>query len=123
MGYQVISPDDVEPMPDRPSEARSISEAASLRNLGIRTYHVRPGESIPVSGLHYHDEQEEVFFVLAGELSVETPAWEYTVPEGSFFVAERGSPHRAFNAADAAADLDVLAVGAPAVSDAHTYEG
>jgi uncharacterized cupin superfamily protein len=121
MGYSVIDPDAVEPLDNRPCEARSISDAAGLDRLGMRTYAVEPGEQMPLS-YHYHDEQEEVFYVLAGTLHVETPAREFTVEHGSVFVAEPESPHRAFNPDDASATAEVLAVGAPAVDDAHSYE-
>jgi ABC-type oligopeptide transport system ATPase subunit len=80
------------------------------------------GENIPLTGLHYHDRQEEAFYVLDGRISVETPDREYVVDRGEVFVAEPESPHRAFNGADASGDATVLAVGAPPVSDGHPYE-
>lgn len=121
MGYHVVDPADVEPMEDRSAEARSISEAVGLKNFGLRLYHGAPGEQIP-KRYHYHDEQEEAFYVVEGTLHVETPDREYVVPAGQLFVAEPGSPHRAFNPDDAGADVRVLAVGAPSVHDAHGYE-
>lgn len=123
MGYHLVDPADVEPMPDRPSETRDVASAVGLENMGLRVYDVAPGEDVPISGLHYHDEQEEVFYVVSGELRVETPEREYVVPGGQFFVAEPESPHRAFNAADASVNARVVAVGAPSVSDGHVYEG
>jgi len=123
MGYHVVDPADLDPEPDRPSEMKYVSEAADLDHLGLRTYRVEPGESIPLSGLHYHDEQEEVFYVLDGVLSVETPDRTYAVDPGQFFVAEPGSPHRAHVAADAEAECRLLGMGAPPQSDGHSYEG
>lgn len=123
MGYHHIDPDDVEPAPDRPSEMRYISEAAGMTELGLRQYRVAPGEDIPLSGLHYHDQQEEAFYVVDGQLSVETPDDEYVVEAGQFFVAEPESPHRAFNPSDREDTVTVVAIGAPPVSDAHAYEG
>jgi len=122
MGYHVVDPDEIEPLPDRPSETRDISEAVGMENLGLRLYRVRQGEDIPLTGLHYHDRQEEAFYVLDGRIRVETPDREYVVDEGEVFVAEPESPHRAFNGADASSDATVLAVGAPPVSDGHPYE-
>jgi len=122
MGYHVIDPEELEPEPDRPSEMRYVSEAAGLENVGLRVYAVEPGEEIPLSGLHYHDEQEEVFYVLAGVLSVETPERIHSVAAGQFFVAEPGSAHRAHNAADVEETLRVIGLGAPPVSDGHAYE-
>jgi len=123
MGYHVVDPDDIEPTPDRPSETRYISEALDMENLGLRVYRVEPGEEIPLSGLHYHDEQEEVFHVVAGELHVETPGTTHRVDAGQFFVAEPESPHRAYNDSDAAGTAEVVGIGAPAVRDGHVYEG
>ncbi|OVE86402.1 cupin domain-containing protein [Natronolimnobius baerhuensis] len=122
MGYHVIDPADLEPEPDRPSEMRYISEAAGMERMGLRLYRVEPGEEIPLSGLHYHDEQEEVFYVLEGTLSVETPTKTYHVERGQFFVAEPEHPHRAHNAPDADGDARVLGMGAPPQSDGHSVE-
>jgi mannose-6-phosphate isomerase-like protein (cupin superfamily) len=122
MGYHVIDPDDVEPAPDRPSEMRYVSEAAGMSRMGLRLYRVESGEDVPLSGLHYHDEQEEAFYVVEGELHVETPNREYAVESGQFFVAEPESPHRAFNPASSEETAVVVAVGAPPVSDGHAYD-
>ena len=122
MGHHVVDPDEVEPLPDRPSETRYISEAVGMENLGLRLYRVRPGEDIPLTGLHYHDRQEVTFYVREGRIRVETLDREYVVDRGEVFVAEPESPHRAFNGADASGDATVLAVGAPPVSDGHPYE-
>ncbi|WP_459194696.1 cupin domain-containing protein [Halosimplex sp. J119] len=122
MGYHVVDPDGLDPEPDRPSEMRYVSEAADLDNLGLRTYRVEPGEEIPLSGLHYHDTQEEAFYVIDGTLAVETPEETYRVETGQFFVAEPESPHRAHNPADADDPVRVIGIGAPPVSDGHSYE-
>jgi len=123
MGYHVIDPDDLDPEPDRPSVMRYVSEAAEMENLGLRTYTVEPGEEIPLSGMHYHDTQEEVFYVISGVLSVETPDEVYAVETGEFFVAEPESPHRAHVQAEAAESARVIGIGAPPVSDGHSYDG
>jgi len=47
--------------------------------------------------------------VLSGTLHIETPEVEFVVGEDEAFVAEPGSPHRAFNPGDA--DEDVVALG------------
>lgn len=122
MGYHVVTPEDIEPTPGRPSETRDIREALGLSHLGLRTYNVEPGEDIPYSGMHYHETQEEVFYVIDGTLSVETPDEVYEVETGELFVAEPESPHRAFNDAEASSHLRVLGIGAPQVQDGHAVE-
>jgi mannose-6-phosphate isomerase-like protein (cupin superfamily) len=100
-----------------------VSEAIDLSNMGLRRYRVEPGEQIPLSGLHYHDEQEEAFYVVSGTLTVETPDREYVVEADQFFVADPGSAHRASVASDATSEAIVIGMGAPPVSgDAHHYE-
>lgn len=121
MGYHVVDPEDLDRAPDRPSDMRYVSEAASLSNLGLREYRVEPGEDIPLVGLHYHDQQEEAFYVVEGTLAVETPDEDYTVEAGQFFVAEPESPHRA-HVPSGAEPVRAIGIGAPPVSDGHNYE-
>lgn len=123
MAYHVIDPYEIEKTPGRPSETHYISEAIGMENMGLRFYDVNPGEDIPnTQALHYHDEQEEVFFVVSGDLTVETPEKEYTVPTGHFFIAEPTNPHRAYNHPDATENVTVVAIGAPSVQDGHRYD-
>lgn len=121
MGYHTIDPSSIEPLDDRPVDARSISDVAGLENVGLRVYNADPGEQLPLA-YHQHEQQEEAFFVVEGTLHVETPAEEFVVEEGNVFVAEPESPHRAFNPEDAPVTLQVLAVGAPSVDDASPYD-
>ena len=125
MGYHLIDPAELEQLDDRPADVRSLSEAAGLTTrddkLGLRIYEADPGEMVPLA-YHYHDDQVEAFYVLSGELHVETPEQEYVVPANQALVVEPGSPHRAFNPDDAAGPVKVLAIGAPSVDDAHVYD-
>jgi mannose-6-phosphate isomerase-like protein (cupin superfamily) len=88
---------------------------------GMRVYELPPGEQSGPS-YHYHDEQVEAFYVLAGTLHVKTPEEEYVVEADQAFFVDPGSPQRAYNPAEADAPVRVLAIGAPSVDDAHPYE-
>jgi mannose-6-phosphate isomerase-like protein (cupin superfamily) len=122
MGYRVIDPTEVDPVPDRPCELRRVSEAAGLSQVAVNRFSADPGEQLPLA-YHYHDEQEELFYVVEGTLAVETPDETYEIPEESFFAVEPKSPQRAYNPADADGRVTVVAIGAPAVSgDAHAYD-
>lgn len=121
MGYHTITVDELSATPDRPCERRAISDAAELESANINHYDVAPGEQIPLA-YHYHDEQEELFYVLSGTLSVETPDGEYTIDADEVFVAEPDSPHRAYNPDEAEETVRVLAIGAPPLDDVHPYE-
>ena len=120
MGYHHVDVAGVDPSPDRPSTKRSISDAAGLENVAVNRYEVDPGEEIPLA-YHYHDDQEEVFYVLSGSLSVETPGRTYEVADEAF-VVEPDSPQRAYVPEDADDRAVVLGIGAPTVDDVHPYE-
>ncbi|WP_435177401.1 cupin domain-containing protein [Halorussus sp. AFM4] len=121
MGYHVIDPSSVEPTSDRPCVQRAVGDEAGLENAAVNLYEVEPGEQIPLA-YHYHDDQEEVFYVESGELRVETPEGEKVVPAGHLFVVEPDSPQRAFVPEDAAEPVRTLVVGAPSVDDVHAYD-
>jgi uncharacterized cupin superfamily protein len=121
MGYQHVVVGDLEPTPDRPSVQRAIGDAAGLENVAVNRYEVAPGEAIPLA-YHYHDDQEELFYVLSGTLHVETPEGTQEVGTDEVFVVEPESPQRAHNPESADGDVVALAVGAPAVDDVHAYD-
>jgi uncharacterized cupin superfamily protein len=122
MGYHYVTVGEIEPTPDRPSVQRSVSDAAGLENVAVNRYEVEPGEAIPLA-YHYHEEQEEVFYVLSGVLTVETPDETYAVGADEAFVVEPDSPQRAHVPESADERAVALVVGAPAVDDVHAYEG
>jgi len=125
MGYHVVDPSGLEQWDDRDVDVRSISAAVGLdyqdAPLGLRTYEAAPGQQFPLA-YHYHDEQVEAFYVLEGRLHVETPEEEFVVGPDEVFLADPGSPHRAYNPADAEGPVRALAIGAPSADDAHVYE-
>jgi mannose-6-phosphate isomerase-like protein (cupin superfamily) len=122
MGYRVVDCDEVETVEDRPCEMRRLSAAAGLEHAAINRFRAAPGEQVPLA-YHYHEEQEEAFYVLSGTLFVETPAETFEVSAGDLFAVDPNSPQRAYNPADATGPVELLAVGAPAVSgDAVAYD-
>lgn len=116
MGYRVVDVDAVEPEPDRPCECRKLSDPGELDAMAINRFRAAPGEQLPLA-YHYHETQQEAFYVIEGSLAVETPGETYAVPAGDLFVVDPGNPQRAYNPADAAEPVTVLAIGAPPASD------
>jgi uncharacterized cupin superfamily protein len=116
MGYHQLDPDDLEPETGRSAAKRSIGSHLGLEKLGLNMYDVAPGEQAPLR-YHYHTEQEEAFYVVEGELHVETEDGEFVVRAGELFVAEPNQPHRAYNPEGATDSVRTLAIGAPPVDD------
>lgn len=122
MGYRVIDPDDVDAPEERPCEYRSLTEPAGLSNVAVNVFRADPGEQVPLA-YHYHETQEEAFYVLSGTLFVETPDETFEISEGELFATESESPHRAHNPEHADETVELLAIGAPpAADDAVPYE-
>ena len=122
MGYRLVETDAVEPETDRPCDCRKLTDAAGLDNMAINRFRAEPGEQVPLA-YHHHETQEEAFYVLSGTLHVETPDETFEVPTDGLFTVDPGSPHRAYNPADADDSVDLLALGAPPVAgDAVPHE-
>lgn len=122
MGYHVVDADDVEAAEDRPCTLRRLTEPVGLSAMAVNRYSADPGEEIPLA-YHYHKQQEEAFYVMSGELHVETPERIYEVGPDELFAAEPESPHRAFCPEDAAEAVELLAIGAPNVSgEVHAFD-
>jgi mannose-6-phosphate isomerase-like protein (cupin superfamily) len=123
MGYRTVGATDVEPEPDRPCELRRLGDAGDLTKMAVNRFRAEPGEQLPLA-YHYHDHQEEAFYVLSGTLHVETPGEEFVVDSDELFAVDPGSPQRAYNPDSADSPVVVLAIGVPPVSDdANPYKG
>ena len=125
MGYHLVDAADLDQWDDRPTDVHSLSVAAGYESqnskLGLRVYELSPGDQSGLS-YHYHDEQVEAFYVLAGTLHVETPDDEFVVDSDQALFVDPGSPQRAYNPDTAGTPVRILAIGAPSVDDAHEYD-
>jgi len=90
--------------------------------MAINRYTAEPGEELPLA-YHYHEEQEEAFYVLSGTLHLKTPEGTLEAGPDTLLTVDPGSPQFAYNPDDAADAVDVIAIGAPPVDgDAKPYE-
>ena len=122
MGYRVVDTAAVEPEPERPSTCRKLADPAGLDELALNRFRAAPGEQVPLA-YHYHETQQEAFYVLSGTLVVETPDEQYTVEADELFVVDPRSPQRAHNPKTAETAVELLAIGVPPVADdAVVYE-
>ena len=112
MGYHVVDPERLSPTAEYPCDRRSLTEAVDLSTLAASVYDIAPGEQLSRS-YHYHEQREELFYVLDGELAVETPEEEYTIAAGEVFAAEPKSPIRPHNPGTSEDSVRVIGVGAP----------
>lgn len=121
MGYHLLDPADLDASPDHPCDRRSITDAVELAQLAAAVYELDPGEQLSTQ-YHYHDQREELFYVLAGELHVETPEETFVVPPDRVFAVEPESPILPYNPGDADEQVRVLGVGAPKFDIGKPYD-
>jgi mannose-6-phosphate isomerase-like protein (cupin superfamily) len=122
MTYHHVDPSALPETEEYPCDRRGISDAAELAALHAGTYEMAPGEQL-AREYHYHEQREELFYVLAGTLAVETPEREYEVPAGSVFVVTPDSPIRPYNPETAETPVRVFGVGAPQYDIGRPYDG
>lgn len=118
-GYRRLHVDDVPNTPNPTRVKKELDEALGVSRFGCNLYEADPGQRVPW-GRHRHPDHEELFFVLSGELLVETPEGEFRVgPDEAFFVPE-DHPNRARATGDEPCRF--LAVGAPKETDGAVIE-
>ncbi|WP_267642338.1 cupin domain-containing protein [Haloarchaeobius amylolyticus] len=99
------------------SERHRLSRELATTDLALHRYRLAPGDGLP-GGLHAHADQEEVFVVLAGTATFETPEApgdRVTVSAGEAVRFAPGEFQSGWNRGDA--DCVVLALGAPRESE------
>ncbi|MWG33590.1 cupin domain-containing protein [Halomarina oriensis] len=123
MDYSIVQTDEVDVVdlstveeipPDH--DMRPIDEALGAEEMKVKLWYIDPGEEIQY---HAHDQQEELFYVMAGTFSVKvgkSGEEEYReIGPGTFYRAGPRIGHGHRNVGDEQGV--VLALGAPAVDD------
>ncbi|MFB6360065.1 MAG: cupin domain-containing protein [Halobacteriales archaeon] len=108
--YRKIAVDDLPDAPKPTRHKQELDEAVGASRFGFNVYVGDPGEAVPESS-HRHPDHEELFYVLNGELVVETADSTYSVEAGEGFYVPADPPNNACGAGDQPARF--VAVGAP----------
>jgi quercetin dioxygenase-like cupin family protein len=102
MGYQVSSLDQL----GEGYGFRKIRAALGVTAFGVNALVFPPGYDGPA---HYHDHQDELYFVHRGTATFELNGEEQTIAEGGLVHVESTTPRRVSNRTDA--DLVIVVVG------------
>ncbi|MFC4359934.1 cupin domain-containing protein [Halobium salinum] len=113
-GYRHVVVDDLPNTPNPTRAKREVDEAVGATEFGFNVFEADPGERLPW-GYHSHPEHEELFYVVAGTVEVDTPEVTHRVETGEAFFVPPNHPNRA--RAVGSEPARVLAVGAPKASD------
>lgn len=137
MGYELIDIDDLDPLPDRSADGYEISDhyvpfregeddlapaSRGPQRLGFRVYFVDPGDELGSGRMHYHEEQEELFYVVdgTGHMLVGEDQDLVEIPEGGMIRPETTTPRQLRNESDD--EVTWLAIGAPPVVEAQLWD-
>ncbi|WP_435346562.1 cupin domain-containing protein [Haloarchaeobius sp. HRN-SO-5] len=109
---ETVDIDDVEPafFADSDVDRRGLSDHLNTQDLSINYYALEPGQSLS-GGMHTHMDQEEVFYVVDGTVTFETPDEEVAVGPHEAVRFARGDFQTSVNDGDE--DAVVIALGAP----------
>ncbi len=114
-GYAIAGRDELE----RNGSWSLVRRSLGCRSFGANLVEIEPGTSIPE-----HDEterdQEELFFVVAGEATLIIDGEEHAAPAGTF--ARVDVPRRRTVRAEGSAPATVLIVSAPTTSGYEPME-
>lgn len=88
---------------------RVLTEVLGATDVAINRYDLAPGGEI--GGYHAHHDQEEVIYVLAGVLTLETRDGDIQVGPHEVVRFARGEFHFAYNAGDE--PVRAIGIGAP----------
>jgi quercetin dioxygenase-like cupin family protein len=102
MGYQVSSLDEL----GEGYGFRKVRQPLGITAFGVNGLVFPPGYDGPA---HYHDRQDELYFVHRGTATFELDGETHTVAEGGLVHVESTTPRRVSNKTDA--DLILLIVG------------
>lgn len=104
--------EDVDPtfMGDEDVDRRGLTDLLNASDLAINYYRLEPGQSFS-GGMHTHMDQEEVFYVVDGTATFDTPDGSYEVGPDEAIRFAPGDFQTGRNATDD--DVVALALGAP----------
>lgn len=120
MAYHLVDSTDIAPEEGIPGDHRYLDSIVDLQNFSMQVIEAQAGEDF--APYHTHSVQEEVFFVIEGNLHVTTPGDSYVVGPGHFFVAEPENPLHPHNPEDADSAVRAVLVNAPHADDFEMYD-
>lgn len=92
------------------ADVRNVADALGTTDLAMNRFRLEPGGSF-TSGMHAHLDQEEVFYVIEGTATFETPEGTHEIEAGEAVRFAPGEYQQGRNESDA--ELSALALGAP----------
>lgn len=97
--------------PDKPSKRWEISPQLELSGYNFNVAVIDPGERLSQNAYHYHEDQEEFFYIIEGRCRAEVEDGSFDLEADEVAVFRAGVPHLLHNPFDVPCKL--VAVGSP----------
>lgn len=111
-GYERAALSDIEANPEKPSQRWEISPQLGIQGYNFNVAVLEPSERLSQTAFHYHENQEEFFYVIDGECRVETENESFNLSRDEMVVFREGAVHLLHNPFDEPCKL--IAIGYPA---------
>ena len=110
-GYEHRSLSELEPNPEKPGRRWELSPALGVEDYNLNVAVLEPGERLSRNAYHNHENQEEVYYVVAGRCRVEAEDGSFDAGTDDAVRFEAGVNHLFHNPFDEACKL--VAIGSP----------
>lgn len=110
-GYNYRSLDELVPNSEKPGSRWEISSAMGIESYNFNIAVLESGECLSQNEYHYHENQEEFYYIVAGRCRVEVEDNSFDMDEDDVLLVEREVNHLLHNPFEKSCKL--IAIGAP----------
>jgi mannose-6-phosphate isomerase-like protein (cupin superfamily) len=111
MAYEHRSLSDVEPNSDKPGRRFELSSELGIEAYNLNIAVLEPGERLSENAYHYHENQRELYYTVAGRCRIEVDDGSFDVAEDEVAAFEPGVEHLVHNPFDES--CKIVAIGSP----------
>ncbi|WP_458189013.1 cupin domain-containing protein [Haladaptatus sp. NG-WS-4] len=97
--------------PDKPGRRWEVSPQLGLDDYNFNVAVLEPGERLSQNAYHYHDDQEEFFYIVNGRCRVEVEDGAFDAATDDVVRFDEGVPHMLHNPYDD--PCKIVAIGSP----------
>lgn len=111
MPYKYRSLTEFEPNPEKPGKRWELSPELGIGSYNLNVAVLEPGERLSQTAYHYHENQRELYYPVAGRCRIEVDDGSFDVTEDEVALFEPGVNHLIHNPFDE--PCKIIAIGDP----------
>lgn len=111
MAHEHHSVEEFEPNPEKPGRRFELSPELGIDSYNLNVAVLEPGECLSENAYHYHENQRELYYTIAGHCRIEVDDGSFDMAEDDVVVFEPGANHLIHNPFEESCKL--IAIGDP----------